>query len=294
MLSPIVLFVYNRLEHTRKTIEALQKNELAKDSELFVYSDGPKNEENIKKVNEVRKYINSIDGFKKVKIVEREINFGLARSIIAGVTDIVNKYGKIIVLEDDIVTSPYFLTFMNDALCLYENEEKVMHISGYFFPVENKNLPETFFYNQTSCWGWGTWSRSWNLLDHDVDSLLKKLKFIPKEIKKNFYYKNMISQLGANKVGKINTWGARWQASVLLNEGFCLHPKFSFVENIGNDGSGVHCNINDTFDVERFGKKIKVIKQNIKELETAKNLMNNFFIENRGSFFNRVYRFLFS
>src|SRR3989339_698479 len=140
MLSPIVLFVYNRLEHTRKTIEALQKNELAKDSELFLYSDGPKNEENIKKVNEVRKYINSIDGFKKVKIVEREINFGLARSIIAGVTDIVNKYGKIIVLEDDIVTSPYFLTFMNDALCLYENEEKVMHISGYFFPVENKNL----------------------------------------------------------------------------------------------------------------------------------------------------------
>ena len=142
-LAPIVLFVYNRPWHTAQTVEALQKNTLADKSELFIYSDAAKNSEVALYVKKVREYIRNISGFRKVTIMEREKNWGLANSIIDGVTTIVNKYGKIIVLEDDLVTSPYFLRFMNEALEMYENEESVASIHGYIYPIEG--LPETFF-----------------------------------------------------------------------------------------------------------------------------------------------------
>ena len=143
-LSPIVLFVYNRPWHTQQTVEALQKNELAKESELFIYSDAAKSKEAEKSVNEVRKYIQTIIGFKKVIIIKREKNWGLADSIIDGVTKIVNEYGKIIVLEDDLVTSPYFLKFMNEALVFYKDKEKVWHISGWNYPIETNKLDDVF------------------------------------------------------------------------------------------------------------------------------------------------------
>ena len=139
-LAPIVLFVYNRPWHTKQTVEALQKNELAKESELFIYCDEAKNEDAGKSVDEVREYIDKVDGFKKVTIIKREKNWGLADSIIDGVTKIVNEYGKIIVLEDDLVTSPYFLKFMNDGLEFYKDEKKVFGITGYAFPVKKENL----------------------------------------------------------------------------------------------------------------------------------------------------------
>ena len=115
MAVPIVLFVYNRPWHTQQTIEALQKNDLASESELFIYSDAAKTEQDSLKVNEVRNYVHAIGGFKKITIIEREENWGLADSIIDGVTSIVNQYGKIIVLEDDLETSPFFLRFMNES-----------------------------------------------------------------------------------------------------------------------------------------------------------------------------------
>ena len=124
-ISPIVLFVYNRLWHTRQTIEALQKNELASQSELFIYADGARNENEIDQVFEVRCYIEEVEGFKKVTITERDKNWGLANSIINGVTQIVNKYGRVIVLEDDLVTSPFFLRYMNDALDIYKDNNEI-------------------------------------------------------------------------------------------------------------------------------------------------------------------------
>jgi len=160
-LSPIVLFTYNRPWHTKQTIEALQKNELAQDSELFIFSDGWKNVEDKPKVLEVREYLKTIDGFKKINIVKRDKNWGLANNIIDGVTKIVKEYGKVIVLEDDLFTSPYFLKFMNEGLMRYKDEEKVMHISGYAFPIKKEELPDTFFLKPTSGRGWATRTRDW-------------------------------------------------------------------------------------------------------------------------------------
>ena len=248
-LSPIVLFVYNRPNHTRQTIEALQKNELAKDSELFIYSDAPKNKEVEKQVKEVRDYIKTINGFKKVTIIEREKNYGLAKNIIEGVTKIVNEYGKIIVLEDDLITTPYFLKFMNDALDFYKDESKVMHISGYIYPINNEGLNDVFFIKPTSCWGWATWKRAWKFFKKDVDFYLKVFN---KKMIKDFNLNNSydyFSQIIDNKKGKINTWAIFWYASVYLNGGLSLHSKESFVRNIGFDGLGVHCGKSNVFDV---------------------------------------------
>jgi len=273
-LAPIVLFVYNRPWHTRQTIEALQKNELASESELFIFADAPKNKGAEEKVKEVREYIKTINGFKKITIIEREKNFGLANNIIDGVTKVINEYGKIIVLEDDLITSPYFLKFMNDALEFYEDEKKVMHISGYVYPIDNKGLEDTFFIKPTTCWGWATWSRAWKYFKKDAEYYIK---VFDKKMIKDFNINNSydyFSQIVANQKGELNTWAIFWYASVYLNNGLSLHPKESFVKNIGHDGKGVHCEKTSIFDVTlnenypiKFAKEIKENKEARKRLE---------------------------
>ena len=247
MLAPIALFVYNRLDHTRQTVEALQKNELANVSELFIYSDAAKNENAKAKVDEVREYIKTIDSFKKVTIIERDKNWGLADSIIDGVTKIVNEYGKIIVLEDDLVTSPYFLKFMNEALEFYRDEEKVWHISGWNYPIETDGLDDVFLWRLMNCWGWATWSDKWEYFEKDVNKTINS--FSKHDIKRFNLdgFENFWGQVVANKEGKINTWAIFWYATIFKQNGLCLNPSQTFVENIGHDGSGIHCGENCTF-----------------------------------------------
>ncbi|PCI27948.1 MAG: sugar transferase [SAR324 cluster bacterium] len=263
--APIVLFVYNRLWHTQQTLEALKKNELAEASELYIYSDEAKNEDARKSVNEVREYLKTVTGFKKVTIIKREKNWGLADSIIDGVTKIVNEYGKIIVLEDDLVTSPYFLKFMNKALEFYKDEDKVWHISGYTPPLENIN--ENFFIKPTSCWGWATWDTKWAFFKKDTNGFLK---LFDNKKQKDFNVNNSYdyySHIVFNHQKKINTWAIFWYASVYFNNGLSLHPKKSFVQNIGHDNSGTHCGSSCAFDVELS-----------KEFENK--FSNNIFIDN--------------
>ena len=246
-LSPIVLFVYNRPWHTRQTVEYLQNNELADKSELIIYSDGFKFYADKPKVKEVRKYIGNLSGFKKIQIIEHTENLGLARSIVNGVTETINRYGRVIVLEDDLLTSRYFLKFANDALKFYENKEKVMHISGYMYPIKPEGLSETFFLRPSSCWGWATWDRAWKYYEKDIDKLYKT--FTPK-MKKRFNLDgayNYWSQIKKNKKGKINSWAIFWYASIFVKNGLCLHPSVSMVDNIGHDGSGKHCGRSDNF-----------------------------------------------
>lgn len=241
-LAPIVIFTYNRLWHTQQTIQALQKNELAKESELFIYSDGPKNKDSIPEVVDVREYIKTIDGFKKITIIERDSNWGLADSIIDGVTTIVNKYGKLIVLEDDLVTSSHFLNFMNINLSLYEDNLKVGSISGYIPHIEN--LPGLFFLKFGASLGWGTWKRVWDASEFDVNKLLPqfnhkgKIKEFSMDGAYNFH-KMLISQ--SNK--QIDSWAIRFTASLFLQNLLSLRVGKSLVQHIGSD-SGTHCNTN--------------------------------------------------
>ena len=276
-LAPIVLFTYNRPWHTRQTIEALKKNELSSESELFIFSDGSKNDNDIDKVKQIRDYIKTIDGFKKINIIEREKNWGLANNIIDGVTQIVNKYGKIIVLEDDLVTSPYFLTFMNEALEYYKNEKRVMHISSCIWPIKQDGLDDTFFIKPASCWGWATWERAWKYYKKDaeyyINTFTKKMIY---DFNINNSYK-YFDQIIENKKRKINTWAIFWYATTYLQNGLSLHPKESYVKNIGNDGEGVHCGRTNVFDVDLIKEPKLDFTTEIIESKLGRKAVEDFF-----------------
>ncbi len=288
MLAPIVLFVYNRPWHTQQTVEALLANELANESDLIIFADGARSDKDADAVKEVRKYIHSITGFKSITINEQDMNLGLANSVIAGVTKVVNKFGRIIVLEDDMVTSPYFLRYMNDALEMYEDEDKVISIHGYMYPVKEQ-LPETFFLRGADCWGWATWRRSWELFEPDAKKLLTEIKMSQQRKQFDFddsfpYYKMLVYQTK----GKVDSWAIRWYASAFLMNKLTLYPAWSLVKNIGLDNSGTHCSDLNTYKAELQDRKIDCKKINIVEDINSKKIISDFLMKRKKTFLCRL------
>ncbi len=252
-LSPIILFIYNRPDHTRKTLEALSVNTLAQDSDLFIFADGPKENatpEQLEKIRQARKVARSKKWCKSVTVIDSEKNKGLAASIISGVTEIINKYGKVIVLEDDIVTGKYFLEFMNTALDKYQDEKKVWHIAGFRVPVKNAKGGGCYFCPTMGCWGWATWADRWQYFKKDAAYYQT---VFTEEMKFHFNMEgaepDLWSQIEANADGRINTWAIFWYATLFLKNGLCLAPTKSLVRNIGLDGSGVHCGNNPRLQI---------------------------------------------
>jgi len=291
-LAPVALFVYNRPEHTRRTLAYLQKNLLADESRLFIFSDAAKTGEDKAKVEQVRQLINEATGFKSVKIIARENNLGLANSIISGVTQLVNEYGKVIVFEDDLLSSPYTLQYFNEALTRYANVEKVMHIGAYMYKLANKALPQTFFFRAATSWGWATWARAWNNFEPDVNVLLKQ--FDKKKIDQfsiegtmNFW-----KQLEGFKAGKNDSWAIRWYASIFLKGGLTLNPSVSLIHNIGNDGSGVHSNKENMYHVKTAQAPVKQFPETIKEDLQAYEAIKNFLKRRKGNLLQRGLRFV--
>lgn len=292
-LAPIILFVYNRPKHTRRTLAALEKNPLADRSLLYIVSDAPKNADAVENVNKVRAIIREPWDFKHITIIERQKNWGLAENVIDGVTKIMNEHGKAIVLEDDLETSPFALTYFNDALHRYEHEERVMEISGYMYPVEHpKRLPKSFFFRVANSWGWATWKRAWDHFNPDIDDLTKHFK--RKDIrrfsidgKENFW-----KQVQAFKKGKIDSWAIRWYLSVFNQNGLVLYPRQSMIHNIGTDGSGTHSDIDDVYKVELATRKLKYFPNEIVENEKAYDAIKNFYTHRKGNLAERLIRFL--
>jgi len=294
-LAPIVLFVYNRPQHTLKTLEALMQNELAEKSELFIYCDGPKpnaKKEDLDKIDAVHTIILKKQWCKKVHIIKAEVNKGLANSIVAGVTEIVNRYGKIIVLEDDIVTSKGFLRYMNEALNLYENEPKIMHIGSYL-PYTNsyRKLPETFLSRFMSCWGWATWKTSWNKANWNESELYEQIK--DPKVRNEFNLEGVLNfheQLENNIDGSINTWAIKWFASIFLCNGLCLYPSHSFTKNIGFDGTGENCDLLDIKERKGGRDFIKVTKIKIEESSLGKRYLKRYYIYGNDSGFEKRFK----
>lgn len=239
--APILLFVYNRPEHTRRCIESLLSNSLASESPLFIYADGAKDTTRQEPVNEVRNYIRTIQGFRQVTLIERDENWGLARNIIDGVTTQVNRYGRVIVLEDDLIVAPYFLQFMNDALETYKDEPRVGHIQACDF-TQDPTLPETFLIQWTGSWGWATWDRAWKHFNPNGKELLQEM-----EARKLAYTFDFNGKYGFTRMlrrqieGKNNSWAIRWNASLFLEGILSLNVGRSLVQNEGFDGSGTNC-----------------------------------------------------
>lgn len=243
-LAPVVLFVYNRFLHTQKTVEALKKNELAKESMLYIYSDGPKNENSVEEIKRLRSYLKTIDGFKTVSIIEKDKNFGLANSVINGVDEIINKYGKVIVLEDDLITSTYFLKYMNSALNFYENKNKVFSVTGFSFSTSFLDLTdceeEVYFHYRPMSWSWGTWLDRWEKVDWEIKdySTFVKNKEQIKEFNKGG--EDLSDMLKYQLQGYIDSWYIRWSYNAYKFKMYTVYPKKSLINNIGHDDSGVH------------------------------------------------------
>lgn len=294
--APIALFTYSRADHTQRAVESLLQNAEAAASDLFIFSDGPKTEEKRAAVEENRRYIHSVTGFKSVTIIEREKNWGLANSLIAGITEVISQYGKVIVVEDDLILSPYFLKFMNDGLEKYENEDKVSSITGFVPPV-NQQLPNTYFLHYFHCWGWATWKRSWDLLITDSKFLLRKLRFRKNE----FDIEGSMGNYGilyCHKVGLVDSWYIRLYASFFLAEKLTLFPGFSLVSNGGLDSTGVHCG-EDTehlYSSVCYMKPIEVDDIEIKEDIAARKIYHNHYVKQKKNsfttFFERMKSFL--
>lgn len=290
--SPIALFVYNRPEHTRRTLKFLKENLLADESRLFIFSDGAASAKDVERVNEVREIIKNAEGFKKIEIIERRANAGLANSIIEGVTKLVKQYGKVIVFEDDLITSPYTLQYFNNALNQYQNMSKVMHIGAYMYSLQNENLPETFFYRAATSWGWATWDRAWKHFEPDINTLMKQF-----DAHKRFKFSiegtmNFWRQMQEFKTGKNNSWAIRWYASIFLQNGLTLNPAHSLVNNIGHDGSGVHSGLNDIYNVVINPKPITYFPDQLHENAEAFAAIKNFLRNRKGSLAQRILRFI--
>lgn len=295
--APIALFTYNRADHTRQAVESLQNNAEAKYSDLYIFSDGPKNEKAVEGVKANRTFIRSLKNandnanlnanenspslnregrgvsFKSVTIVEREKNWGLANSLIAGITEIVNKFRRVIVVEDDLILSPYFLKFMNDALEKYKDEEKVASISAFLNPVEGE-VPNTFFLRYFACWGWATWKRGWDLLINDDRVLLKRLRW-----KKNDFNIGgtgpFYGILYCDKVGLNDSWAVRFYASQFLAGKLQLFPGRTMAIQTGTDGSGTHGKSRDDKYDNMTLSKVPIEIHDI-PIEESKEMYNKF------------------
>ena len=276
--APILLFVYNRPSHTRRCIESLLKNSLASESHLFIYADGAKDESQQEAVNEVRSYIRSIQGFKQVTLIERNENWGLARNIIDGVTTQVNRYGKVIVLEDDLIVAPYFLQFMNDALETYKDEPKVGHIQACDF-TQDPTLPETFLIKWTGSWGWGTWDRAWKHFNPNGKELLKKLEERKLTYTFDFNGKYGFTRMLRRQIeGKNNSWAIRWNASLFLEDILSLNVGRSLVQNEGFDGTGTNCGGGGLYSSNLHLNKLQVIRINpIEENQEARKAFMRYY-----------------
>ena len=275
-LAPIVFFVYNRPEHTKKTVVSLLENDLASKSDLFIYSDGPKNDNDLPKVGEVRNYIEAINGFKNIEIVERQQNLGLANSVISGVTEIINRYGKVIVLEDDLVSSQYFLKYMNDVLNIFEDDERIFSASGYTFPIKipvQYNLP-VYLSPRSSSWGWGTWKNRWEKADWKLNDLQN---FIDDKDQVKDFNKggDDLSRMLINSVsGKVDSWSIKWTYCHFLHNAFCVYPVKSRIKNIGADKSGVHTGKTNKFNVELETEDSEL--KGIENVQPDQEILKNF------------------
>lgn len=259
--APVVLFLYNRPKHTKITLDALKANPLASNTDLYIFIDGPKTLEQRKNVEEVYNIASNTAGFRKIKIVRSHINKGLSNSVINGVTDIINQYGKVIVLEDDLISSSYFLEYMNNSLNLYENNTKIWSISGYTPRNINSKgeYDKDIYLSVRGCsWGWGTWKNRWELIDWEVKDYVnsKNKQKIRREFNKGG---NDLSFMLEDQInGRIDSWAIRWVYNQFKHSSYTVYPIKSMITNIGLDFSGTHSSNNQKYYSPLFNERIEL------------------------------------
>lgn len=271
-LSPIAVFVYKRPKHTARLLTSLLANPEFSSSPVYVFADGARTAQDIEEVQETRRVARDLAP-KGATFVERPSNFGLASSIIDGVSTLVGRHGQAIVFEDDLVVSPYVLRYFNEALELYRDSDRVMHVSGYMFPVKAE-LPETFFYREATCWGWATWRRAWSKFEPDGRKIREAI--VARGMRHEFDVRGsmgFLSMLDQQIAGQVNSWAIRWYGSMRMADGLALHPRASLVSNLGFDGTGEHCTETSAFDVQLAMRAPGEFPDRLEECEAAVSAM---------------------
>ena len=293
-LAPLAIFVYNRPQVMDKMLKAINVNYLSKYTEAFIFSDGPKNKEDEIKVKEVRKILfdfSNNNNFKDVQIIESEKNKGLANSIIKGVSDLINQYDRIIVLEDDLVTSKSFLTFMNDCLEFYEGNDRVWSIGGvsYDLPSLQNYTQDVYACWRGQSWGWGTWKDRWNRVDWKVTDYAYFLRSLKRKWMFQRGGQDMIQSLKMQMNGKIDSWAIRWCYQESKENMITILPKKSLIQNIGWGDESTHC------DIDRFHIKVEVeeYKYKLENVEINRRLMKEFIAYYSKPFYQRLLDFLY-
>ena len=281
-ICPIIIFTYNRIDHLDTLIRSLKKNSLFINSKVIVFSDGPKDEIDKKKIEKIRIFLKKTLQQHKPEIIERDVNLGLSRNVIGGITQAFKTYDQLIILEDDLEVSPFFLNYMNDALNMYKNVDSVASISGYMYPIEPSKFSNDFFFlNLIESWGWGTWKRAWKKFEIDSSKLLKEID--TRELVNDFNLSSGISyykMLKDNIKGANDSWAIRWYASTFLKNMNTLFPNKSFVRNSGMDNSGENCNYTSVYDTS-----INLEYKNIKKIDSFELVSDRLVVK---SFFQKV------
>jgi hypothetical protein len=289
-VSPVALFAYRRPVHLRQTLEKLRANPEASQTELFVFCDNAKDASAADGVDAVRKLVQGDLGFAATHIVLRESNYGLARNITEGVAQVLGIRETVIVLEDDIAVSAFFLRFMNDALVCYSGKPAVGSISGYCYPVADP-VPETYFIRGADCWGWATWRDRWSAYNPDGPALLRELK--ARNLCHAFDFDGamgFVQMLEEQVAGLNDSWAVRWHASCFLRDMLILYPGRALAHNIGQDGTGTHSRTQDDgLSVALSGTPVTVGRIVIEENALAREAICKFFRKSRRSLVVRYF-----
>lgn len=328
-LAPIIVFAYDRPDHLSQTLQALARNDLAPQSQLYIYCDGARlyggetisdeglaisgnyitrrygamyctKEEYdayVQRIAVTRKVAHEITGFKKVHVIEREHNIGLADNIVGAVTEIVNQYGRVIAFEDDIVTTRGCITYLNDALELYKDDKQVMHISAWMYPNKGQFPSTLFYYTPYPAGGWATWKRAWQYFNPDtVDHILYwRHKWKEFDVEGDNY---LSRQLIGNYKGILKTWFIKWYSSIRRMNGLCLYPGTAMSNNIGWDNSGETSATNTRFYILHPAEYTEVkripIELNIKAFKYIRIWYSGHWYSKRYRvrFYNKIRRFL--
>jgi len=275
--APIVIFTYNRLDSLIQTIQYLSKNIDKEYTDLIMFSDSWRNEKDKENVLDIRKYVHTIKGFKSIKIIERKENYGLAKNIIEGVSDIINEYGRVIVLEDDLLTSKNFISYMNQALDFYEEDKQVFSISGYTGKLKSlENLKEDVYLSyRPSSWGWGTWKDQWDGIDWNVtdfDEFINNKQAVKKFNRGGI---DMARMLKHCMQGKNHSWAIRWSYAMSKQDKYCVYPKVSKIQNIGFGEDATNCTGINIYKTD-LDTTNKTDFKFVKDIAINKNIVKDF------------------
>lgn len=269
--AAIAVFAYKRAEHLRRMLRSLALNAQLSQSPISIYCDGARGAHEAQAVEEARAVARELAPA-HARIVERERNLGLAASVIAGVSETIDAHGSAIVLEDDLELSPFALDYFNAALARYREEERVMHVAGFMYPVRAA-LPESFFYREATCFGWATWARAWKRFEPDGSRIRAAVLARDARAQFNAGAMDFLAMLEMQIGGRIDSWAIRWYGSLWLHGGLALHPGRSLVRNTGFDGSGVHSGTSSTWEVELGSAPVTRFPERIAEEPAAARAM---------------------